>query len=123
MLKEEPTYNAGLPAPDSHSTMGAREGGQQCLKELGGRRPEHAGQRSFEALLFCGFEKSVGIFLAASHVLASSACYIAPHPEGFTSGAKQPRCGVTCLIKLAYKRNGSTEGSAEALRACRRACV
>lgn len=55
MLKEEPTYKAGLPALDSHNTMGAREGGQQCLKEMGGQRPEHAGQRSFEALLFCGF--------------------------------------------------------------------
>jgi len=54
-----------------------------------GGRPEHAGQRGLEALLFCGFSKNRWHFPGRqppprlrAHVTSH------PTPKGFTSGAK-----------------------------------
>lgn len=91
-------------------------------------RPEHAGQRSFELLLLCGFSENCWHFPGRrpppnlEHMLHRTP----PQRLHIWSQVAETCGGVTCLIKFAYKLTSSTEDSGTArLRAfiCPGFCV
>lgn len=89
-------------------------------------RPEHAGQRSFEVPLFCGFSKNCWHFPGCQPPPSLERMLHRTPPQRlhiWSQVAQMCVWGVMCLIKLAYKLNSGTEDSAVALPACRRASV
>lgn len=123
-LLGEPTYKAGPPAPDGRFGRGAG-GRQRCLKAAG---PEHAGQRSFEVPLFCGFFKKL---LAFSWLPATSRlrAHVTSHPTPKASHL-EPSSPDVCVWGGGYVLNHICIQTQEQRRgrlcfgtACLQACI